>query len=750
MKYVGKGYSIHDAESKVRGITTYAGDLRLSRMVHMALVTSTLPHAIVKEIDCSAALEMPGVVTVLHCFNTTEKKFSRYKRTRDIEVPEQERVFTDHPMFVGDRIAAVIAEDPATAHLAVNRIKVTYEELPAAETPIDTLNGVIDGMHPEGVVYEWVFDVGMSPAENETDLVQETTFRNDRVTHVAMENHVSVASYDEGLNELTIWSPNQSVYGMRYVVANYLEIPFNKIRMIKSTMGGSFGGKQECILEPVVGYVSWLLKRPVSLSLTREGSMTSAVCRAPLESKTRTVFSRDGKLKSVSMDTILDSGAYVGSSHGYVRTLGEMAVRNYSYSYLHYRGRAVTTNMPVSGGFRGWSSPECALILEYAMDQAAKKLDMDPIELRLKNVITEGDIDPFIHATFDKTRISECLTTGRERFNWYERRKRCVELSDDRYKIGVGMACGGHINGNYPDGADFSIVNMRVDEDGAVNVNVTLHDHGCGTVRVMQVIAGEVLGIDPEKISIREGDTYQTPEDVGCYASRSTHVIGAAVVKCGEALISAILNQAARCMGVPEDSLKYDSGEVYVKSDPGKRMTLKEIAIAAHYRFQESLDVKIQYRSPANPGVHGAHFARVRVDTWTGLVTVQEYLAVHDIGRAINPSMIVGQVQGAVQMGCGIALTETMTPKNPGTGRTVNSLRDYHVLNAFESPKVEVVLIEDPSNYGPFGAKGIGEVCFVPVSATIVSAVNNALGTDFNFIPMTPDKILDHLKVRRQ
>ncbi len=385
------------------------------------------------------------------------------------------------------------------------------------------------------------------------------------------------------------------------------------------------------------------------------------------------------------------------------------------------------------------------MILEFAMDQAARKLAIDPIDLRLMNVISEKDIDPVVHAPFDKTRIRECLIQGREAFSWYERRVQCRENSDERFKIGVGMACGGHVNGHFPDGEDFTIVNMRVDEDGTVSVSVTLHDHGCGTVRVMQIIAGEVLGIAPEKINIKEGDTFQTPEDVGCYASRTTHVIGAGVAKCAEALIETILTQASRCMDIPSDQLRYENGVVFVKSDPAKRMALNEIASETHYRLQTSLDVTVQHQSAANPGVHGAHFAQVKVDTMTGLVTVQDYLAVHDIGRAINPDIVIGQIQGAIQMGAGTALTESMNPKNPNTGRTVSSLRDYHVLNAVESPNVEVILIEDPSNYGPFGAKGVGEVCFVPVAPAIVSAVNNALDSNFNFIPMTPDKILSRL-----
>lgn len=742
MNYIGKGFPIHDAESKARGLATFAGDIRLHNMAFMALYTSPYPHAVVKRIDCSEALEVPGVITVLHCFNTTEKKFSRYKRTKTIQVPEQERVFTDHPLFVGDRIAAVLANDAVIAHDALSKIRIEFEELPYSDRCQDTLNGVIDGLFPEGEIYSSGFEVGTLPAAASTDKVIDSSFHIDRVTHIAMENHACVASYDDGMGELTIWSPNQSVYGMRYVVANFLDMPMNKIRLIKSTMGGSFGGKQECVLEPVVAYVSRLIKRPVSLTLTRRESMISTVCRAPVDAVTQFTFSESGKLKSVLMDVNLDSGAYLGCSLGYVMTLGEMAVRNYHYPYLKYSGKAISTNMPVSGGFRGWSTPECTLIVEHAFDQAAKRLGMDPVELRLMNVISDKDIDPITKAAFDKTRIRECLIKGRDAFRWAERHKSKKEKSTDRFKIGVGMACGGHVNGHFPDGVDFSIANMRVDETGTVNVNVTLHDHGCGTVRVMQIIAGEVLGISPESIHISEGDTFRTPEDVGCYASRTTHVIGAAVKKCAEALVEKIVDLSAKILNISKDHLVYKDGAVFYESDPQKRLELPEIAEAAHYTLQESLDVTIQHQSNGNPGVHGVHFAQVSVDVYTGMVSVQDYLAVQDIGRAINPKIVKAQIQRAVQMGCGIALTETMTPKNKPNGRTVDKLRDYHVLTAAESPNMDVILVEDPSNYGPFGAKGVGEVCFVPVAATIVSAVNDALGSELNFIPLTPDKIM--------
>ena len=743
MKYIGKDFPIHDAENKAKGKAIYAGDLSFGKMLYIALLVSDYPHAIIKSIDVSEALKMPGVVEIMHCFNTTKKGFSRYNTTNNIKVAEQERIFTDHVRFVGDRIGAVIADDPVNAKLAVKKIKVEYEKLHFAENIETALTGVIDTMHPEGIINECELTVGEKQVVCAGDVTFRTQTDIDRISHIAMEPHSCTAYYDEGMHQLTIWSPNQSVYGMRYTVANFLDMPFNKIRIIKTTMGGSFGCKQECILEPVIGYIAKCLKQPVQLSMTRSEAMLSTLCRAPIKAEAEAIFCENGKLKSLEINNSLDAGAYLGSSSVYVKTIGEMMVRNYNFPYLHYIGRSICTNMPVSGGFRGWGTPECTMIMEHIMDKAAKLLNIDPIDIRILNAIQPQEIDPITHATFDESRLVACLKKGQEIFAWEERREKSKKSKNGRYKIGVGMACGGHINGHYPGKPDFSRVEMGVNEDGSIYINVTLHDHGCGTVRAMQIIAGEVLGIDPDEINVGEGDTFITPVDVGCYASRTIHVIGAAVEKCARALIDEIINQASRILDIIPNELQYENGIVSHKRNHSINISLRQIAIEVHYRYQKSIDVSINHISNSNPAVHGAHFAQVCVDSYTGFVQVEDYLAVHDIGRVINPEICVAQIEGAIQMGCSIALSESMTPKNSGAGRAVSSLKDYHILNAFDSPHIDVIFIEDPCNFGPFGAKSIGEVSFVPVSAAIVSAVNDAMGSDWNTIPLTPDRILE-------
>ena len=747
LRYIGKGFPIHDAYGKVTGSIKYAGDMTFGKTLYMVLLVSSKPHAVVISIDCSEAEKTDGVIGVFHCFNTTPKKFSRYKRAATIDVPEQEQIFTDHVRYVGDRIGAVVADDPVTARDATKKITIEYEELPFAENVEAALSGIIDDMHDEGVVYGYSEMVTGNKQEETSDCVRVSTHTHlDRVSHVAMEPHAYAASYDKTNGEMTIWSPNQSVYGMRYVVANFLGLPLNKVRVIKTTMGGSFGGKQECVFEPVIAAIAIQLNNPVVLVVDRTGSMVSSLCRAPMDADICAVFGQDQRIKELDITATFDAGAYLGSTYTYAKTLGEMALRNYEIPYFHYSGRAVCTNMPVSGGFRGWSTPEVTIIIEHCFDETAKILNVDPVELRIKNAVRPGDIDPAFNVPFEETRLIQCLESGREKFFWTERRKKAHLLCDERYKIGVGMACCGHLNGNYPGSPDFSLVEMRINEDGTVDVNVTLHDHGCGTVRVMQIIAGEMLGIDPLKINIKEGDTAITPFDVGCYTSRTTHVIGAAVEKCAEQLIEEVLRNTAIILETDFNDLVYSEGTVSSRSDFSMKLTLQEIAKTLLYKQQKAIAVNIQHRSSSNPGVHGAHFVQLAVDTYTGLVSIQNYLAVHDIGKALNPDLCIGQIQGAVQMGAGIALSETMNTKRSGCGKTVQSMKDYHIMNAGNIPHVDVMFIEDGGKHGPYGAKSIGEISFAPVSAAIVSAVNHALDTNWNSIPLTPDRILSWLK----
>ncbi|MDO4328161.1 MAG: xanthine dehydrogenase family protein molybdopterin-binding subunit [Lachnospiraceae bacterium] len=748
MKYVGKSFPIHDASSKAAGRAVYAGDMELKGMLHMALLFSSIPHGIVKELDCSKALEMPGVVDVIHCFNTIDTEYNQYQTQFGQDLLHTTRAFNSHVRYVGDRIAAVIAETEEIARAAVSQIRVEYEELPYSLTMEDTLTGKIDNIHETGAVFDCPeVKVGEKPEGD--DLVEiHTTTDLSRVNHICMETHACVADYEPFSGQLTVWSPNQTVYGIRTVLGDIFHMDYNRIRVIKTTMGGSFGGKQEWVLEPVAAAAALRVGRPVKLVYNRNETIASTYSRAPFHFDSTFTFQKDGTLMGIETDFMLDAGAYLGNSINYAKTIPHKMYRAYHYPYLRVRPKVVLTNTIISGAFRGWTSPEATVMFEHNMDMAAKKLGIDPVDLRIKNVMHLGDVDPLSGVPIGNFKAEEALRQGREHFNWDARRKEVQEFNagNKRFKRGVGMSFGAHVNSFYPSKTDYARVDMRLAETGSVSCNLTLHDHGCGTVQAFRIIAAEALGIPLSKVLVGEGDTMYTPLDVGCFSSRTTYVQGRAAVECAGKFKERLRQDAALLSGVPAEELVVEGETVHSAADPQICYTWSQIADQAQQVLKHEVFVSYEYIPESNPGVGGAHFAMVEVDTYTGMTKILDYLAVHDIGQAINREMCVAQVQGAVTMGSGAALSEHVITR--ANGKPANSLKDYHVLNSFEAPDVKVELIEDGGTEGPYGAKSIGEVCHTPVAAAVVSAVNHALDSDMDSIPLSPDVIVNYLRER--
>ncbi len=743
MNIVGQSRPIHDAKAKVTGSVKYAGDMQLTGMLHAAVIFSSIPHGYVKSIDDTEALKAAGVVDIIHCFNTTDRPFNRFRTIKGQQTINQDRVFHRHVRYVGDRIGCVIAQTAEMARAAVKLVKIEYEPLPFAVDAKAALSGTIDQIHEEGAVFgalELCFGDEAEMQDGAIETVTESYL--SRLTHMAMEPHCCVAWWQEDMEELTVWSPNQSVYGIRTVLADLFDLPYEKLRVVKTTMGGSFGAKQEWILEPVAAAASMRTKRPVKLVFNRSETMVSTISRAPL---TTTFFSKitpDGKIQSLGADVTLDTGGYVGNACDYLNALASKFFRCYSYPYAHYTARAVCTNTPMSGAYRGWSAPEMYIFMEHNLNIAARKLAIDPLELRLKNVALPGEYDRKNKLPLGEIRIKECLLLGKEDFYWQARQADNLSFnqSQSRYRRGIAVGCAGHVNGYFPRFPDYAGVSMRVSESGGIQVQATLHDHGCGTVTAMKMIVSEVLDIPLEKIMMTEGDTAVTPHDVGCFASRTTYVIGRAIFDCAQKLREDIIKAAARLKGAEADGLWIKNGAI--KFPDAADVSFAEVATFAIKQEQKELWVTYQRMSESNPGVTGAHFAWVQVDCLTGMVKVLDYLAIHDIGQAINREMCVAQIQGAVAMGCGAALSEHMET-NARSGRTTASMKDYHVANAPDFLDVRVRLIEDGGTDGPFGAKSIGEVSYVPVAAAIVGAVNDALDSALCHLPITPDRIVN-------
>lgn len=742
LKYVGKSLPINDAESKVTGKIKYVGDMELPGMLHGKLLLSDVPHGIIKSIYTKDAENLPGVVAVFTHKNTPDIKYSGYGWYRGLNNIKNEKIFDERVRFVGDRVAAVVAEDEKTAEIALKLIKVEYEKLPVVVDCEDALNEGSVKLHEDLPQYlEKEINIGnVDEAVNAADVIVEDKICTQRIHHAAMETHACLADIDSS-GKVTVWSPCQIAFGVKTVVAEVLQLPYNKVRIIKAPMGGTFGGKQEAVLEPICAYFAKITNRPVRIVMNRKESIIGTRTRTETVSYVKTAVSKDGKISGRDIKTIVNTGAYTTNGIALSMALGKKFYRLYKIGNQRYRVNVVHTNVPVAGAARGYGSPQTHTISELNLEHAARVLGIDPVEFRLKNLIDAYDKDPTNNESLGNAKIKECLIKGAEEFNWSEKRIRPKDTG--RFKRGIGLACATHSNGYgyfgpYP---DFTTMRLRMYEDGSIMLHSGLHELGCGTVTTIKQIIAEILDVDPSAIEAPEVDTDISPYDIGSQASRVTHVCGECAQKVSEKLKNLIIEQASLLLGCSKDQLVLENGCVR-NIEKTENKTFAEIATYAQVKNQVELCASQYFQAQDNPGSYGVSFAEVTVDTYTGMVKIEDFVSVHDVGKAINAGFVAGQIHGGVQMGIGYALSEEIRVNKDGNIPN-DRFSKYHVVNAPDMPNVRVFLIEEGGEHGPYGAKSIGEICTVPVAAAVVNAINDALGTNLTTMPVTPDRIIE-------
>ncbi len=745
-RYIGNKLSNDKVYGKVTGSERYCGDLQSIGMLYMKLKPSTVAHGYIKNIDTSEAEKIEGVMAVYTHLNSPEKKFDRGRVGSTENAFYQESLFDRHIRFMGEREAGVVAVSEEIAEYACRKINVEYEELPAVLTVEDALKETAVKVHEEGNVCN-VQDINRGDYEAcPANICNKSKTHAGRITHLTMETHASRAFFDKSNGKLTIWSPCQTVFGIRSTIADFLNMPYSKVRVIKCTMGGSFGCKQETLLEPLTAFAAKDLKADVRLVYTREEQIINTMLKHSFDITVESKIHDDGIIEGLSVSAVLDSGAYQTISPSYVHTIGVKLGKVYRVPNIHYEGKAVCTNTPVNGSFRSWGSGEIALALENHLNMVAEEMGIDPVEFRLVNVKNEYETDIIQNVSVGNAHFKSCLIQGRDAFEWERRRKDCKEKNKNlRFRYGVGMAVSSHTSSFYPYMVDMANAAVRLQDDGSLIVNAGVHDHGCGTVMAMKKIAAEVMEIDIENIELIEADSEVSLYDYGCYASRTTYCLGNAVKGCCEHLLDRAGKVAAIALGCNKSQLLYEEGVFYKEYNPEERITLREVSNYSISVLGEDVYEIYTYNAVENPGVPAAHFTEVEVDTFTGTVRVIDCLSVHDIGKAINPDMCIGQVGSGIQQGIGIALCENIKI-HPKTGKTmINNIKNYDVANAFDMPDYKTIFIEDEEVNGPFGAKSIGEVVVAAVAPAIVAAVNNALGTKLTDTPLTPSVILEAL-----
>jgi CO/xanthine dehydrogenase Mo-binding subunit len=748
LRYVGNSIPIHDIKEKVTGKIKYYGDMTMPGMLHAKLLLSSIAHGRIKSIDTSRAEALPGVEAVFTYKNSPATQYNSHKWIDGMEVVADERLFTEKVRFCGDRIAAVVAADRQTAERAVKLIEVEYEELPAIINPEAALNNENIRIHENGnLVFEKEMKCGdPKEAMGNAYLVVEDRVETPKVHHGAMETHGCIADVD-AYGNITIWSPCQVVFQVQLIVAQILGIPTNKIRVIKTTTGGSFGGKGQPIMEPVCAFMSYSLKKPVKLATDRMETIAATRTRTKTIGTVRTAVDINGTILARDIHMLVDAGAYFTNADAVAVAMGKKSFKMYRIKNQRYSAACVYTNTAIGGAARGYGSPQVHALTEINLENTARKLNMDPVDFRLKNLVHPYDKDPIGGPDLGNARIIECVEKGAEAFGWKEKYSRPKDIG--RFARGIGMACCAHGNGYFGAYPDFITMSLRISGDGSVVLKGALHDMGCGTNTTMAQIVAEVLDIDIEKVYVPEADTLVSPFDsAGTQASRVTFVCGGAAKKVSEQLREKMIKYGQMIFECEENDIIMKDGFIWNSKNAASRLTYGEAAVIIQKKYYDEAGETITFQSPGNPASYGVNFAEVEVDRITGRVKVLDIVAVHDIGRAINRGFVYGQIQGAVQMGLGMALSEELCLDDKGRLLS-NRLSRYHVINAPDMPDVRIFLVEEGEDSGPFGAKSIGEIAAVPTAPAIINAINNALDINIDVLPAIPERIMEKIKAKR-
>ena len=745
---VGKSLPQLDSFEKVTGGLQFVGDLPpLHRMLYAKVLRSPYAHARVVKIDTTKAEALPGVFVLTH-ENTPKKEW------HGIALNYKGRVLEETVRFVGDDVAAVAAVDEDTAEKAIDLIEVEYEQLPAVFDVEEAMKPDAPQIRPDGnvrpfVFYEWGdIDKGFK----EADFIVEHTSKSGNQQHAPLDRNACIASWDG--DRLTIRTSSQLIFALREVIAEYLEMPLHKVKVISAPTGGSFGLWWENNFHFIPVLLAKIAQKPVKLELTREEVITTVKRRETSISYVKLGFKNDGKLISAFFRHVIDNGAYGNKADPY---------QSATDLYLTPNGKVeltgITTNLLPAGCMRGVGDLTLTQALEQAIDMAAEKIDMDPVGFRIENIVRTGDIlhcgeivgaskAPVVKVS--STGLEECLRKGAEAIEWKKRWKgwgRPVEVNGTkRQGIGVGIAC--HISGISAFG--YAGVVVTVHHDGTALLSAGVGRMGQGADTTQAQIVAEVLGIRLDDVTVLGGDTDACPEVPGAIGSATARMVSPATKLAAENAKRQILELSSGRFGVKPEELDIKDGRIFVIKEPSKGIALAEFLSTCIYETQSTPAV-VGSASVGFPTEHQggkmymAHFAEVEVDTETGQLRVLKYVAAHDSGTIINPALVENQVHGGLFIGAGYALSENlMFDKETGAILNPNFL-DYKILGALDMPDPEAIFVEPEEPYGVYGIKGIGEGVTCPVPAVISSAVYNAIGVRIE-APITPDKILKALK----
>jgi 4-hydroxybenzoyl-CoA reductase alpha subunit len=769
---VGQPLPKIDAWGKVTGETRYADDLVLPRMAYGKLLRSAHAHARIVSIDTARARALPGVLAVITGHDLPRVKFGILPVSQD-----EEALCTEKVRMVGDAVAAVAAVDEETAEAATRLIDVQYEPLPALMSIHESL------AHPEVRIHEYgdgpnvhknvALQFGdVDKAFAESHLVREDVFYFEGNTHLPMEQHAAVAHWTAD-GKLTLWSSTQTPHYVHRLLTKILAVPGAHIRVIAAPVGGGFGGKLDPFAHEIAACkLSQLTGRPVKIACTREEVFYIHRGRHPVLMWLKTGFTRDGDITGSHIRTWLDGGAY--GSYGVASTFYTGVINPVTYKMPVYKfeGARVFTNKPPCGPKRGHGTPQPRFALECQLDKAAEQLGIDPADLR-RRIIAEPFTKTANHLTVTTIGLGECIDKVVEASGWRDKRARYGEaakhaatkpLWQSRKRKGVGIAGSAYMTGAgtaiYWNNMPHSGVVIRADRSGAVAVLCGATDIGQGSDSILAYLPAEVLGIEPKDVHVHPADTSLTPVDLGSYSSRVTLMCGMAAIQAATRLREVVARAVARKLETTPERITFRERKVGVIEDWDKAVPFAQ-AIELAEAMHGVLAFAGSYAPPKRAGKYkgggvgpspcysySACVVELTVDEDTGWLELDDVWIAHDIGRALNPLLVEGQVEGSVYMGIGEALMEGQVfrkglHKHP-------SMLEYKSPTTLETPEIHTYLVETDDPEGPFGAKEAGQGPLLPVIPAIANAIYHATGVRIDQVPITPDMVLRGLDLKRQ
>jgi len=755
-----------DDYSLVTGKPVFAGDLDIADTLHVRFLHSPHAHALITDIDSSRAEALPGVALVLTHRNTPERRYTTAGQGFPEPSPYDARMFDTKVRFVGDRVAAVAAESPDIAAEALHVIDVRYEKLPSVLTIDDALGesapvihdeedaeNILDAVH--NTVAEVMVDIGDVVAGFEQSAaIVETLCETQYAQHAPLEPHV-VQSYRDNDGRLVLVSSTQVPFHVRRIVARVLDIPLHRIRVVKPRVGGAFGVKQEILLEDVVALVTMRTGLPALACLSRPEEFLASRTRHPMRTRVKVGADRDGVLRAIDMEVLSNTGAY--GSHGLtvMSNAGSKTLPLYNKApNVRFNGKAVYTNLPVGGAYRGYGATQAYFPLETALDELGEKLGIDPVDMRRRNHINVGETSPIFAAigegkegveqTIKSCELDRCIDVGAEMIGWDA--KHNAHRRDGPWAYGVGMSI--HMQGSGIAAVDMAAATIKMNDNGSFNLLVGATDLGTGSDTILGQIAAETLTVPLDKIVVYSSDTDLTPFDPGAYASSTTYTSGNAVRRAAERVRGQILEVAG--VMLEEEPGELALGAARVSRADGASVSFEDIGLRTLYSVdQHQIGAMASFVGDESPPPFLASFAEIAVDTDTGRVEVVDYVAVADCGTAINPQAAEGQLEGAIANGIGYALTEEMLISPHGRVRNPTFF-DYKIPAATDLPRIRTVLVDSYEPTGPHGAKSIAEIGINAPIPTIANAVYDAVGVRLKETPFTPERVVTALATRTQ